>query len=218
VAEELGVHLTTLYRWAAAHPDARPQGGRSATAERLIDAAGMLLRERDYAQLTVEQVAASSGVALRTAFHHFATKRELFNAVVDRAAQRLVEDMTVHLEALDAISDPVARLEAFLKMAAETAYARPEVHVMFRDLGIPPVESFATRWHRRFEEVLGELLGEVAAARRLDPRFDPAGAGRIMARTVRGIHASVFEGASPAQATVFLTRLYLLVLPLELAA
>lgn len=201
------MHVTTIYRWAGAHPDARPERARSATAERLIDAAGELLVEHDYAELTVEQVARTSGVALRTAFHHFASKRDLFNAVVDRAGQALTQDMSARLDEVLAGRDPIARLQAFLRMAAETAYTRPEAHVVFRDLGIPPLESCATRWHRRFEEVLAELLADAAAARRLDPALDPAGAASILARAVRGVHAAVFEGGSAAQATLILANL-----------
>ena len=198
VAQELGVHPATLYRWAA--DMASPEQAESGARARLIRAAEHLLRRHDYGEITVELIAEEAGVALRTAFHHFATKRDIFHAVVDDAARTVVDDMDRRAKAADWPADPLAGLRVFLRLSAEAAYAHPQAHVLFRDLGVPASEGYAEEWHQRFEQAVAAIVAEAAARGQLDADVDPAAAARVISGAMRGIHASVFEGADPAVA------------------
>jgi AcrR family transcriptional regulator len=211
VARELGVHATTLYRWAERAARVAPEDEALPTDARLIEAVGRLLREQDYGEITMEDVAAESGVALRTAFHRFAGKRELFNATIDHVAGALTEQMYAYAEDVELPASPLERLRVFMHLSAEVAYALPEAHVLFRDLGVPPARSTAPGWHDRLDAMLAELLTEAEAAGELAPGVAPAAAARILGSGLRGIHAAVFEGADPAQSLYLVDRLHLVV-------
>ncbi|WP_150116624.1 TetR/AcrR family transcriptional regulator [Williamsia herbipolensis] len=56
---------------------------KAATRARLITAAGELFAERDYADVTIADLAARAGVAHGLLFHHFSSKEGLYRAVLD---------------------------------------------------------------------------------------------------------------------------------------
>ena len=211
VARQLGVHATTLHRWASRAAQVAPEDEVQPTDVRLVAAVGRLLRERDYGEITVEDVATESGVALRTAFHRFAGKRELFNATIDRVAGALTEQMYAYAERAELPSSPLDRLRVFMHLSAEVAYAMPEAHVLFRDLGVPPARSSAPGWHDRLDAMLAELLTEAVEVGEVADDVDPAATARMLGAALRGIHAAVFEGADPAQALRLVDRLHLVV-------
>lgn len=207
VARELGVHPATLYRWAS-----DPPATQTASSDvRLLRAAQDLLREADYAEVTVEQVAAASGVSIRTAFHRFESKRDLFHAAIDDAAGAVVEEMVRRGELTPQPDDPIDQLRLFLRVAAEAAYAVPQAHVLFRDVGVPPGDNVAQPWHERFESTLELLLREASAAGALRDRLNPEPTARMLSRAMRGIHAAVFDGVDPADAIALVDRLHLAV-------
>jgi AcrR family transcriptional regulator len=211
VASELGVSVPTIYRWAQAPKPAEPAGD-DAVARRLTEAAQELLRDDAYPDITVEAVARRAGVPLRTAFARYPSKRALFGAAVDRAAEAIVEDMASRAAALDWPSDAVGRLELFLVVNSNATYDHPGSHVLFRDLGVPLEDRFAERWHDAFREALTALLREVDAAGGLRRGVDVESAGRALARGIRGMHVSTFEGVPRDLVLGMVARLPLLAL------
>lgn len=211
VARELGVHPATLYRWV--HDASDGVAEAPLTDVRLMHATQSLLRDHDYSQITVEQVARYSGVALRTAFHHFESKRELFRAAIDNAATVLIDAMGQRYRDAEWPSEPLLQLSLFLRLSAEAIYATPAAHVLFRDLGVPRSDSFALRWHDTFEQSVAQLLSGAAHAEAIDSDTDIAAAAHTITGAMRGIHAAVFDGGDPAQALRIVARLHLTVLP-----
>ncbi|MBI3212191.1 MAG: TetR family transcriptional regulator [Mycobacterium sp.] len=211
VARELGVHPATLYRWVN---DASGGATESTPTDlRLMHATQALLQDHDYGQITVEEVARVSGVALRTAFHHFDNKRDLFHAAIDNAATVLINAMGQRYLSVQWPDEPLPQLGLFLRLSAEAIYATPSAHVLFRDLGVPRSDSFALRWHDTFEEAVAQILTRAARAAAIDPDTDIAAAAKAITGAMRGIHAAVFEGCDPAQALRIIDRLHLTVLP-----
>jgi AcrR family transcriptional regulator len=211
VAAELGVSVPTVYRWAQAPRPAEPAGD-DAVARRLTGAAQELLRDDAYPDITVEAVARRAGVPLRTAFDRYPSKRALFGAAIDRAAQAIVDDMATRAAAVEWPSDPVGRLELFLVLNSRATYDHPGSHVLFRDLGVPVEDRFAERWHDTFREALTALLREVEDAGALRPGLDVEAAGRALARGLRGLQVSTFEGVPREQVLGMVARLPRLVL------
>ncbi|MEH3140969.1 MAG: TetR family transcriptional regulator [Mycobacterium kyogaense] len=209
VAKELGVHSSTVHRWVNS---ASVRGTDSAPTDlRLMIATQELLREQDYSQITVEAVARHCGVALRTAFHHFDSKRELFRAAIDNTATVLVGAMAREYEAAPWPDEPLLQLRIFLRRSAEAIYATPSAHVLFRDLGVPRSDSFALRWHDTFEQAVAQILERCAAVESIDPDTDVPAAAHAITGAMRGIHAAVFDGGDPAQALRIVDRLHLTV-------
>lgn len=210
VAAELGVSVPTLYRWAQADRPSEPAGDDE-VARKLTGAAEHLLRRAAYPDITVEDVAGHAGVPLRTAFARFPSKRALFGATVDQAAQAIVDDTSQRAKELSWPEDPLDRLRLFLVVNSAATYDHPEAHVLFRDLGVPTGDRFAERWHDTFRQALTALLGEADAAGALRDDLDLDAAGAVLARALRGVHVAVFEGVPREVALDLVARLPLLV-------
>jgi AcrR family transcriptional regulator len=81
-------------RSAAASPaqERRTQAERSETTRRaLIEAARELFAERGYAGVGTEEIVQAAGVTRGALYHHFAGKRELFEAVYEEVEAQLAE-------------------------------------------------------------------------------------------------------------------------------
>ncbi|MBY6537919.1 TetR family transcriptional regulator [Rhodococcus sp. BP-349] len=203
VAAALGVHTTTLYRWAASEEADDP--GPATT--RLVRATQELLRHADYGDITIEAVAQQCGLAPRTAFHHFPTKSDLFQSAVNDAATTLIERMAARSEQARWPEDALGQLGSFLHVAAATIYSTPATHVLFRNVGVPRSEGTAEGWHDDFVRAIDQLLRRAADTDQIDRHIDIADAARLVTGAMRGIHAAVFDGADPDVALELVDRI-----------
>jgi AcrR family transcriptional regulator len=103
----------------------RTQSERSeATREALIGAARALFAERGYAGVGTEEIVRAAGVTRGALYHHFAGKRELFEAVYERVEVELAQRIAAG--ALDAGAEsPVAAMRAGAEMFLQ-ACTEPE--------------------------------------------------------------------------------------------
>ncbi|OZD62170.1 hypothetical protein CH272_11740 [Rhodococcus sp. 05-340-1] len=209
VATSLGIHTTTLYRWAGSSPTDDP----GPAPARLVEATQELLRHDDYADITIETVAARCGLALRTAYHHFPTKRELFQAAVDDAATVLIDRIHERSAATSWPHTPLEQLQTFLHIAAASIYDTPRTHVLFRNLGVPRSEGSAERWHDSFVDAIAQLLRSASEAGQIRSDTDVLAAARLLTGAMRGIHTAVFEGVDADLALSLVERVHLLVPP-----
>lgn len=100
------------------------QKGR-ATRDALIQTARSLFGEHGYDGTSIEAILHTSGVARGALYHHFATKEELFGAVLDREVARIAQAAATAARAAD---DPLAGLRAgcatWLRQALDPAVQR----------------------------------------------------------------------------------------------
>jgi AcrR family transcriptional regulator len=66
----------------------RPSEG---AREALVEAARDLFMERDYAEVSTEEILERAGVSRGALYHHFASKQTLFRAVFESGERRIVE-------------------------------------------------------------------------------------------------------------------------------
>jgi AcrR family transcriptional regulator len=89
----------------------RTQSERSAaTREALIAAARELFAERGYAAVGTEEIVRKAGLTRGALYHHFAGKRELFEAVYETIEGEVTERIAA--DALVGASDPLEALRA----------------------------------------------------------------------------------------------------------
>jgi AcrR family transcriptional regulator len=97
-----------------------------ATRSALVEAARSLFAERGYGAVATEEIVRAAGVTRGALYHHFAGKRELFEAVYEDVERRLVERIAA--SAMSAASDPLTALEvgaqAFLDACEDPAVQR----------------------------------------------------------------------------------------------
>jgi AcrR family transcriptional regulator len=97
-----------------------------ATRAALVEAARELFAERGYAAVSTEEIVRSAGVTRGALYHHFAGKRELFEAVYEDVERRLVEHIAA--SAMSSTTDPLAAMhagaQAFLDASEDPAVQR----------------------------------------------------------------------------------------------
>jgi TetR/AcrR family transcriptional repressor of nem operon len=143
----------------------------AATRTRILDAAQDLVLERGFAGTSVDEVIARAGTTKGGFFHHFASKRELARALVERyvaADLELLDDLFTRAERLS--RDPLQQLLLFVALQEEAAdelaggdpgclyasfcYERDLVDEATRDLIADAVLAWRTRTRAKLDEVV----------------------------------------------------------------
>jgi AcrR family transcriptional regulator len=137
--------------------DNRVEKGK-ATRDALVAAARELFGERGYDGTSIGAVLEAAGVARGALYHHFATKEELFDAVLDREVARVAAKAA---DAARAARDPLESLRAgcatWLRLALDPAMQR----IVLID---PPAVVGWKRWRELDEaHTLGGLRTNIAA-------------------------------------------------------
>ncbi len=162
---------------------------RRVRAERILDAAAVLLEQHGYRRVSIDDVAARAGVGKGTVYLHWATREALFWAVLQRETVGLLDELAARLDGDAGLALP-HRLMAAL-------FTEVQRRPLVRALLLPDAE------------VLGALAadGSVAAAQRelagnpdyldllaghglLRPGLTPASAGHILGSVMRGFFAA----------------------------
>lgn len=143
------------------------------TREALVSAGRRLFAEHGYDDTSIEAVLSSSGVARGGLYHHFASKHELFDAVLEREIVRISEaSATAASAALRASGDAVQALLAGCRTWLEEVAKDAGVQ---RILLVDATAVVGWRRVRQLDEAhtLGGLvrtMEELAAGGRIDSR------------------------------------------------
>ena len=116
---------------AATPPRPRPtyaEAARTLLRDTLLDAAGDLMRERGWGEVTMAGVAAAAGVSRQTLYHTFGSRSDVAQAYVLREADRFVASVEAALRAHAA--DPRRALVAALEVFLSDAEGHPLIRAM----------------------------------------------------------------------------------------
>jgi AcrR family transcriptional regulator len=125
-------------------------------ANALLDAADALLRDHSFAELTLRQVAAAVGVAPSAAYHHFADRNALLDALAARALEALADALDERLARIPK-ADAQRRLVALGRVYV--AWARHQPHRFEAAFGSQQRRPDVPANLRPFK-LLGSLLDE----------------------------------------------------------
>lgn len=78
--------------------------------EQLLDCASQLFATQGYARATTSQLAKAAGVTEPIIYRHFASKRDLFVALIERTGRRTLEKWASHLSTAEDPAERVRRL------------------------------------------------------------------------------------------------------------
>jgi AcrR family transcriptional regulator len=135
--------------------DGRVEKGK-ATRESLITTARGLFGDRGYDATSVGAVLEAAGAARGALYHHFATKEELFDAVLDREVARIA---ALSADAARAADDPVEALRAGCNTWLEVALDPAVQRIVLLD---PPAVVGWARWRELDEQhTLGGLRASI---------------------------------------------------------
>lgn len=116
---------------AATPPRPRPtyaEAARTLLRDTLLDAAGDLMRERGWGEVTMAGVAAAAGVSRQTLYHTFGSRSEVAQAYVLRETDRFVSSVEAALRAHAA--DPRRALVVALEVFLSDAEGHPLIRAM----------------------------------------------------------------------------------------
>lgn len=96
-----------------------------ATRAALLETATALFAQRGFAGTALEDVASATQVTRGAVYHHFASKRELFEAVLEaQETQAVGRFVAAAARETDAWESAMAALDAFLDQCCEPVYGR----------------------------------------------------------------------------------------------
>lgn len=154
--------------------------GRPSTGAReaVVEAAHALFLERDYDEVSTEEILARSGVSRGAMYHHFPTKLDLFETVYEESERRVLGLVAAEL---GAARDP---FEALL-LGARAYLRQAETNPELRRIGLGQSRAVLgwSRW-REVASSLGlgvvrEMVRAAIAAGQISPR-DPETTAQIL--------------------------------------
>ena len=99
----------------------RPRGRPSEGAkEAVLEAAHQLFMEREYDQVSTEEILERSGVSRGALYHHYPTKLDLFRAVFTLSEQRVIERTVARMPTPGTPFEALVYLTKGYMLAAET--------------------------------------------------------------------------------------------------
>lgn len=158
----------------------------SKTRDKLIEVARQLFANKGVENTTMNDIAAASEKGRRTIYTYFKNKREIYNAVVERQSERMVENLR---NIASSTLEPVQKLEQYLnqrfQLVADYAPRHDMVlrHIFDRDLRrMERVHKLAAiKESEMFRKLLDEGIAKGA--------FDPVQAERLLK-----VHPILFQG------------------------
>jgi AcrR family transcriptional regulator len=124
--------------------------------EKILEAAELLFARRGFAGVGLSEIADAVGLSKSSLFHHFATKAQLYAAVVERILRDIE---AVLVRALAEGGSPVERLDRWVDtivdlLGSEPAHARLLLRSLFEDDEL----SGSSDEERAADETLGRIL------------------------------------------------------------
>lgn len=156
--------------------DVLPREAAAGGSRRLIlDTAARLLRSGGYHQTTLREIAEAVGIRKASLYHHFGSKEEIVEAVVNDGV-RFVQDAVVAALAAMEGAPSRQRLEAAIVAHLTALHGqRDYTTASFRvfTFGATPVPESVRAARRAYEDVWRRLIAELQTAGALPPERSP---------------------------------------------
>ncbi len=126
--------------------------------EQIVGVATRVFAERGYDGASIDEIARRAGVSAPVVYDHFASKQDLYERLLERTRDELLDVWREHL-----FSDEPAGIRIPRAIAAWAAYVeahRDAARMYFRDpTGVPTVRDFHRAIHAQGRSALGAILG-----------------------------------------------------------
>lgn len=193
--------------WSVTTPVAIPD-----TKTRVLDAALESFGTEGFDATSLDDLAGRLGLRKQSILYHFGSKRDLLDAVVDRAATELVGTLESAILATDTGWE---RIEAVVRSVFRLALRRPELLGLLREVsrpGSPTAERLSAHVEPLVERAVHFLEGAMAdgALRRTDARLLLLSAYSTVVGTATEVEVLRAVGVEPTLRTMALRRRELL--------
>jgi AcrR family transcriptional regulator len=157
--------------------------------EVIVRTATEVFAERGYDGASIDEIARRSGVSAPVVYDHFASKQDLYERLLERTRDELLEVWREHL-----FTDEAAEVRIPRAIAAWAGYVEthPEASRMyFRDpTGVPAVRAYHQAIHDQGRAALGTILAREPGAERIAGGDDAEGlemAAEVMRAGLAGL-------------------------------
>jgi AcrR family transcriptional regulator len=128
------------------------------TRERIIEAAARIFARRGYGDATVQDIAGEAEISMGALYHHFASKEELFRAIVDEHIKR--EVLEYQPQQASSVREAI---EHFVAFQADHLRRDPEFRSLSMELWAqaarePWAQAACAASFRTFRDLLARLL------------------------------------------------------------
>ena len=169
-------------------------------SDRFVAAALQLMEKHGSVDFTVQDVVDGSRMSIRTFYNFFASKDDLLVAVHETIlANEVVPRLRVRCEA---VSDPIHRVEAYIKGIYELTDDPGPVSKALTTFGNRLAESRPDALERAFKpqlDLIAELIRDAAATGRLRSSLSTDAAAHLLHYTVlAAVHARILGTAGKA--------------------
>ncbi len=139
------------------------------TREKLIEVARQLFAHKGVENTTMNDIAAASDKGRRTIYTYFKNKREIYNAVIERESENILEKLR---EVQQSNLPPAEKLALGLKRRFETVTQLSQRQDTIRSLFIRDfrrIEKIRRLVSEKEKEILQSILNEGIALEKFDP-------------------------------------------------
>ncbi|ALM53968.1 TetR/AcrR family transcriptional regulator [Halomonas huangheensis] len=162
----------------------------------LLDSAQALFFERGYDKTTVNELIQHAGLSKGGFYHHFTSKEEVLEALVERLASASMAQLSDVMESPDL--DALARLNAFLSRARKMKVEQvPQMRGLFETLFQPGNQVLYHRINTASMAVVTPLLARIIEQGRQEGRFDVPDA-HLAAETILQLGAASYRTVARA--------------------
>ncbi len=149
---------------------ARKRPTRAETRKRLVIAAGEVFASRGFDGASIDEAAAAAGLTKGAVYSSFASKDELFFAVIE---DRLVQRLMVLAEDVDKLSSPEAFMAGVAERIAEMLTSEREWNLLFiefwaRSVRDPAIREEWARHRRTATELVAQTIEQQTKASGVD--------------------------------------------------
>lgn len=180
----------------------RRSGARPEKRLAIITAARRRFGEEGFARTSIDRIADGAGVSTRTIYNHFASKDDLFAAVLEESATEVADDFVARIGSDKGKESLEPRLRRLAALLVGQVTAHPEHFAMVRQITaearhFPPgtLEVWQEAGPRRVEREVAAYLHKLADSGELRPADPSLTARHFIALTTAEVTARTHLGA-----------------------
>jgi len=161
------------------------------TRGRILAAASQVFAEHGYDGATLDMVAADAGVTKGAVYWHFASKGELFLALLERDVQWMSKAIPEVLKRVSEIEDPIERWTKVLESEFEICTENPDWPRLFLEFSHssrnPEVRERLRELYDKTLEIIGDAVRQAQESGHLWPELDPDAVGILFRSLLNGL-------------------------------
>jgi AcrR family transcriptional regulator len=161
------------------------------TRGRILAAASQVFAEHGYDGATLDMVAADAGVTKGAVYWHFASKGELFLALLEQHVQWTSKAIPGVLKSVSEIEDPIERWTKVLESEFEVCTENPDWPRLFLEFSHssrnPEVRKRLHELYDRTLEIIGDAVRQAQQNGHLSPELDPDAVGILFRSLLNGL-------------------------------